>query len=29
MEQRPSGSFNMDGGIHHVPIPGLPGKLWL
>ncbi|MFZ9157704.1 MAG: protein-tyrosine phosphatase family protein [Ilumatobacteraceae bacterium] len=25
----PSSTFNMNGGIHHVPISGLPGKLWL
>ena len=27
--ERPSTAFNMNGGIHHVPISGLPGKLWL
>jgi protein-tyrosine phosphatase len=26
---RRSTAFNMDGGIHHVPIPGSSGRLWL
>ena len=29
MEQRPSGSLNMDGGIHEVPIARTAGRLWV
>lgn len=23
------GSVNLDGGVHHIPIPGLEGRMWL
>lgn len=29
MEQRRTGSLNMDGGVHEVPIPGVDGRMWL
>lgn len=29
MEQKRSGSLNMDGGIHEIPIAGVEGRLWV